>query len=125
MQRKQVLATLGLIVLALSLPFVILHWVAAPDDARISVFQRAVAALSNYAGPWGVVLVRLADFPNAGMRSFNPGLAAAMTFFGAAVIFGALKTRKRTWQTLLFVLWGIFVLAWFSIGLLQIADGLL
>jgi hypothetical protein len=54
-----------------SLPFVFIHIMANPDDAPISPLQHAAAALANFFGPWGVAMVRLVDFPNAGLRSFS------------------------------------------------------
>jgi hypothetical protein len=81
---RKVIIVLGVIALVVSLPFVILHLVAAPDDAPITALQHVVAALANYFDPWGVAIVRLVDFPNAGLRSFNWALAAGLTLVGTA-----------------------------------------
>jgi hypothetical protein len=73
----------------------------------------------------GVAIVRLVDFPNAGLRSFGWGLAAGLTLAGAALLMLGLKIRSRPWQIVVSVLWGLFLSVWFSVGLSQIADGLL
>jgi hypothetical protein len=125
MSTRRVLAVFGVIALAVSLPFVVGHLKAAPDDAPITPLQHVVAALANYFGPWGVVIVRLVDFPNAGLRSFSWALAAGLSLLGAALLILPLKVHDRRWQILLSVLWGLFVVVWFGVGLRQIADGLL
>ena len=125
MSTKRVLALFGVIALAISLPFVVIHLMAAPDDAPITPLQHAAAALANYLGPWGVALVRLVDFPNAGLRSFSWGLAAGLTLLGAALVILPLWTQKRSRQIVLCVLWGMFLVVWFGVGLGQIAAGLL
>jgi hypothetical protein len=125
MSIRKVLAVLGAITLAVSLPFVLLHLLAAPDDAPITPLQHVVAAMANYFGPWGVTIVRLVDFPNAQLRSFSWVLAAGLTLLGAALLVLALKPQKRPRQVLLLVLWGVFLVVWFGVGLGQIADGLL
>ena len=38
-----------------------------------------IAVLANWFGPWGVLVVRIADFPNAGLRSFHLPLALGLT----------------------------------------------
>jgi len=125
MSTRKVLAVFGIIALAVSLPFVALHLMAAPDDARITPLQHVAAALANYFGPWGVAIVRLVEFPNAGLRSFSWTLAAGLTLLGAVLLILPLKIHHRPWQILLSVLWGLFVVVWFGVGLRQIADGLL
>ncbi|MBI2946256.1 MAG: hypothetical protein HYY23_01315 [Verrucomicrobia bacterium] len=125
MSTRKVLAVFGIIALVVSLPFVVLHLRAAPDDAPITPLQHIAAALANYFGPWGVAIVRLVDFPNAGLRSFSWALAAGLTLLGAALLILLLRTQKRPWQILLSVLWGLFLVVWFGVGLRQIADGLL
>jgi uncharacterized membrane protein YphA (DoxX/SURF4 family) len=125
MSTRKVLTVLTVVALVISLPFVIIHLMAAPDDAPITPLQHVVAALANYFGPWGVTIVRLVDFPNAGLRSFNWALAAGLTLLGAALFILPLQIKIRSWQILLSVLWGIFVVVWFGVGLRQIADGLL
>jgi hypothetical protein len=125
MSTKRVLAVFGVIALAVSLPFVVIHLMAAPNDAHITPLQHAAAALANYLGPWGVALVRLVDFPNAGLRSFSWGLAAGLTLLGAALVILPRWTQKRSWQVMLCVLWGMFLVVWFGVGLGQIAAGLL
>ena len=125
MSARKVIIVLGLIVLVVSVPFVILHLVAAPDDAPITPLQHVAAALANYFGPWGVAIVRLVDFPNAGLRSFSWALAAGLTLVGTALFIVPLRTKKRLLQMMLCVLWGLFLVVWFGVGLRQIADGLL
>ena len=125
MSTRRVFAVFGIIALAVSLPFVVLHLMAAPDDAPITPLQHFVAALANYFGPWGVAIVRLVDFPNAGLRSFSWTLAAGLTLLGAVLLVLPLKVHNRPWQILLSVLWGLFLVVWFGVGLRQIADGLL
>lgn len=125
MCNKKVIIIFGLITLIISLPFVIIHIAAAPDDAPISPLQHVVAALANYFGPWGVAIVRLVDFPNAGLRSFSWVLAVGLTLLAAALVTLPLKIQNRSWQILFSVLWGLFVVVWFGVGLTQIASGLL
>lgn len=125
MNTRKVLTILAVIALVIGLPFVILHLAAAPDDTPIKPLQHVVAALANYFGPWGVAIVRLVDFPNAGLRSFSWALAAGLTLLGVVLIVLPLKIRNRRWQILLSVLWGLFVVVWFGVGFTQIAAGLL
>jgi hypothetical protein len=125
MSARRVLILFACIGLVVSLPFVIIHLMAAPDDAPLTPFQRVVAAMGNYFGPWGAAIVRLVDFPNAGLRSFSWALAAGLTGLGAALLILVLRIRKRRWQILLSVVWGLFVVVWFGVGLSQIAAGLL
>ena len=125
MSTRKVLAVFAGIGLIVSLPFVIVHLAAAPDDAPITPLQHVVAALANFFGPWGVAIVRLVDFPNAGLRSFSWTLAVGLTVLGGFLLVLPQAIKDRPWQTLLAVLWGIFVVVWFGAGLVQIADGLL
>ena len=94
MSTRKVLAVFGVIALVVSLPFVVIHLMAAPDDAPITPLQHVVAALANYFGPWGVTIVRLVDFPNAGLRSFSWALAAGLTLLGAALLILPLRTKN-------------------------------
>ncbi len=125
MSNRKVLVIFSLIALVTSLPFVVIHMAAAPDDAPLSPLQHIVAAWANYFGPWGVAIVRLVGFPNAGLRSFSWALAAGLTLLGGALVILPLKLHNRSWQILLSVLWGLFVVVWFGVGLTQIASGLL
>lgn len=125
MSTRKVFAIYGIIALAVSLPFMALHLMAAPDDAPITTLQRVSATVANYFGPWGVAIVRLVRFPNAGLRSFSWPLAVGLTLLGATLLILPLRIRHRRWQVLLAVLWGLFVVIWFGVGLTQIADGLL
>ncbi len=125
MSTRRVLSVFGVIALVVSLPFVVLHMVAAPDDGAIMPLQRVVAALANYFGPWGVTIVRLVDFPNAGLRAFSCTLAVGLTLAGGALLILPLTTKQRSWQIVLSVIWGLFLVVWFGVGLTQIASGLL
>lgn len=125
MSTRNILRLFAILALLIGLPFGLLHLVAAPDDAAITPLQHAGAALANYFGPWGVAVVRLVEFPNAGLRSFSWGLACGLTLLGAALVVLPLTIKKRPWQMLLFVLWGLFLVVWYGVGLTQIADGLL
>jgi hypothetical protein len=125
MNAKKVLVVFGVIALVVSLPFVAIHLMAAPDDAPITPLQHVVAALANYFGPWGVTIVRLVDFPNAGLRSFSWALAAGLTLVGMALLIATLMTKGRALQIVLCAMWGFFLVVWFGVGFIQIADGLL
>jgi hypothetical protein len=46
-----------------------------------------------------------------------------MTLLGTALCLLPLKVHNRPGQLLLSVPWGLFVVAWFGVGLRQIADG--
>ncbi len=49
-----------------------------------------------------------------------------LTLFGIiALVILPLRIHNRSWQILFSVLWGVFVLVWFGLGLTQIASGLL
>jgi hypothetical protein len=113
------------ILATVSLPFTAIHIMARPDDAPISPMQHRVAALANFFGPWGVVIVRIVDFPNAGLRSFNLTLAVAMTLVGAGLVALPFAVRKPFVQYSCISVWFAFVTLWFAVRLRQIADGLL
>ena len=119
------MATYAVIALAISLPFTIIHLIANPDDAPISPLQHVTAAAANYFGPWGVVIVRLVDFPNAGLRSFSWALAIGLTLLGALLVVLGARITKRPVQLALTAIWALFSIFWFGVGLTQIADGLL
>lgn len=125
MSTKKVFALFAVILAVVSMPFVILHLVAAPDDAPITPLQHVAAATANFFGPWGVALVRLVDFPNAGLRSFSWAGAVGLTLVGATLLVLPLAIKARPWQIFLSVLWGLFVVVWFGVGFTQVADGLL
>jgi hypothetical protein len=113
------------VLMTVSLPFTAVHILARPDDAPISPMQHLVAALANFFGPWGVVIVQIVDFPNAGLRSFKLTLAVALTLIGAGLIALPLVVKKNFVQCSCIIVWFVFVTLWFAIGLRQIADGLL
>ena len=115
----------GVILLAVSVPFVFVHSLAAPDDAVITPLQHVVAALANFFGPWGVLIVRCVDFPNAGLRAFSWVSAAGLTLLGALLVALPFWLSRRGWHMLLTVIWALFAVVWFGVGLGQIADGLL
>ncbi len=125
MTTRRLLAVYAITGLAISLPFTILHLAASPDDAPISPLQHVAAAGANFFGPWGVTLVRLVDFPNAGLRSFSWVLALGLTLIGALLVLLATRTREQPGQVALAALWGLFLIVWFVVGLVQIAAGLL
>jgi hypothetical protein len=125
MRNRKYLLLYGVIALVISVPFAVLHLFARPDDAPISPLQHVVAALANYFGPWGVAIVRLVDFPNAGLRSFSWSLAAGLTVLGVLLIVSRTKIQNRPGKITLSLLWTLFVVVWFGVGLTQIADGLL
>ena len=111
--------------LVISLPFTAIHLLAKPDDAPITPLQHVMAAIANFFGPWGVVLVRLVDFPNAGLRSFSWAWAIGLAVIGGLLLALATRNARRPVQLLLTALWAVFVVVWFGVGLTQIADGLL
>jgi hypothetical protein len=125
MSTRRVLAVYAITGLVIGLPFTILHLIARPNDAPITALQHVTAAVANFFGPWGVAIVRLVDFPNAGLRSFSWALAAGLTLLGVVLLVLPLRIRNRRWQILLSVLWGLFVVVWFGVGFTQIAAGLL
>jgi hypothetical protein len=125
MSRKKLLAVYGVSLMIIGLPFTAIHLLARPDDAPITPLQHLVAAIANYFGPWGVAIVRLVDFPNAGLRSFNLALAVLMTFVGAALIVLPSFINQRFIQYSCVVAWSVYLTLWFAVGLRQIADGLL
>lgn len=122
---RRLLITYGVILAVVALPFVIIHLAAKPDDAPISLLQHLVAALANFFGPWGVAIVRVVDFPNAGMRSFSWTLAGGLSLFGTMLVAFPLCVKKSFVQFICILLWLVFLVVWFGVGLMQIADGLL
>ena len=125
MNPKRLPARYAITALMVSLPFTVIHLLARPDDAPISPLQHVAAALANFFGPWGVALVRLVDFPNAGLRSFSWAWAIGLTVIGGLLLALALRIARRPARLLLTALWAVFVVVWFGVGLTQIADGLL
>jgi hypothetical protein len=125
MTTRRLLAAYGISGLVIGLPFTILHLVARPDDAPITPLQHVTGAVANFFGPWGVAIVRLVDFPNAGLRSFSWALALGLTLIGALLVVLAMRITARPIQFMLAVLWVLFLIAWFGVGLTQIAAGLL
>jgi hypothetical protein len=125
MNPRKLLAAYAIIGMVVSLPFTFLHLRANPDDAPITPFQHEFAAGANFLGPWGVVAVRAVNFPNAGLRSFSWTLALGMTSVGGLLVALAFRLKHRLWSFFLIPLWIVFALAWFAVGLRQIADGLL
>lgn len=125
MNKPHVFRVFGLMTLGVSLPFAIIHLRAAPDDAPITLVQRFAAVLANGCGPWGVAMVRLVNFPNAGWRSFSWALAIGLTLAGVGLCLLRLRSRGPVESRLWTVTWGVFLVIWFGVGLAQIADGLL
>lgn len=123
--KEKVSRLLLITTIVLGIPFVVLHLVANPDDAPISMLQHIAAAFANFFGPWGVAIVRLVDFPNAGMRSFNLGIAVGLTLALAAAVYATLQARRRGTQVLAYAGFVLLMLFWLGLGLVQIADGLL
>jgi len=111
--------------LVISLPFTVIHLIARPDDAPITPLQHIMAAFANFFGPWGVAIVRVVDFPNAGLRSFSWALAVALTVIGGLLILVSIRMKHRYVQYLFIALWALFTMVWFTVGLRQIASGLL
>jgi hypothetical protein len=125
MTARRVLAVYAITGLVICLPFTMLHLITRPDDAPITPLQHVTAAVANFFGPWGVAIVRLVDFPNAGLRSFSWLLAFGLTSIGALLVVLAMRITKRLIQFVLAVLWGLFSIVWFGVGFAQIAAGLL
>jgi hypothetical protein len=125
MTRKKLLVLFGIILMIISVPFTVIHLLANPDDAPITPIPHMVAALANFLGPWGVAIVRCVDFPNAGMRSFSWMLAIVLTMCAVLLIGLALCAKRRAVQYLSVIVWAVFLVLWFGVGLRQIAHGLL
>ena len=125
MTTRKLLASCAITGLVISLPFTILHLIARPDDAPITPLQHIAAAFANFFGPWGVAIVRVVDFPNAGLRSFSWALAVALTVIGALLVLLSMRMRNRYLQYLFIAFWALFTMVWFAVGLRQIASGLL
>ena len=125
MTTRRLLAAYGVIAFVISLPFTIVHLIARPDDAPITTLQHFTAAAANFLGPWGVTIVRLVDFPNAGLRAFSWTLAFGLTLVGGVLVVMAARITNRPCQHVLTGLWVVFSIVWFGLGLTQIASGLL
>jgi len=125
MTGRKLLTAYVIIGLLISLPFTFGHLIAWPDDAPITAIQHIAAALANFFGPWGVAIVRLVDFPNAGLRSFSWVLAIGLTLIGGLLIVLARRITRHLMQLLLIAFWTLFLMVWFLVGVRQIADGLL
>ena len=98
---------------------------ARPDDAPITPLQHITAAFANFFGPWGVAIVRVVDFPNAGLRSFSWALAVGLTVLGGLLILLSVRMKNRYLQYVFMTFWALFTVVWFAVGLRQIASGLL
>jgi hypothetical protein len=122
---RKLLTGYTIFALAIGLPFAIIHLIARPDDAPITPLQHVTAAFANFFGPWGVAIVRVVDFPNAGLRSFSWVLAVGLTLIGGFLIVLGIRTKGRYLQYLLMGFWALFTVVWYGVGLRQIADGLL
>ncbi|MGI6454235.1 MAG: hypothetical protein ACOX5R_01270 [bacterium] len=57
MSRKRMISIYVIILIIISLPFSIIPMLANPDDAPVTPIQHAAAALANFFGPWGVIIV--------------------------------------------------------------------
>ena len=125
MGAKKALKLYAIALLVVSLPFTVIHLVARPDDAPITPAQYIAAAVANFFGPWGVAIVRLVDFPNAGMRMFSWTWAIGLTLLGALLVAVPVVVKNRFLQYAALIPWTAFLIVWFGIGLLQIASGLL
>ena len=125
MTTRKLLARHAITGLVISLPFTIIHLIARPDDAPITPLQHMTAAFANFFGPWGVAIVRVVDFPNAGLRSFSWALAVGLTVLGGLLILLSVRMEKRYVQYVFIALWALFMVVWFAVGLRQIASGLL
>ena len=125
MTTRKLLARHAIAGLVISLPFTIIHLIARPDDAPITPLQHITAAFANFFGPWGVAIVRVVDFPNAGLRSFSWALAVGLTVLGGSLILLSLRMKNRYLQYVFIAFWALFTLVWFAVGLRQIASGLL
>lgn len=125
MTTRRLRATCAIIAVVISLPFTFIHLTANPDDAPITPVQHVTAAAANYFGPWGVAIVRLVDFPNAGLRSFSWAWSIGLTLVGALLLVLGTWITNRPGQLALAVVWALFSIVWFGVGLSQIADGLL
>ena len=125
MTTRKLLTRHAIAGLVISLPFTIIHLIARPDDAPITPLQHITAAFANFFGPWGVAIVRVVDFPNAGLRSFSWALAVGLTVLGGSLILLSLRMKNRYLQYVFIAFWALFTLVWFAVGLRQIASGLL
>ncbi len=125
MTTRRMLLIYSIAALVVALPFTVVHLIARPDDASITPLQHAAAAVANFFGPWGGAIVRLVDFPNAGMRSFSWVLAVGLTLLGALLVILATRTTRWPVQFALASVWTVFAIVWFAVGLGQIASGLL
>jgi len=121
MSNQKLILAFALILLVISMPFTFIHLKANPNDASITFIQHLVAAMANFLGPWGVVLVRLVDFPNAGLQSFSWVLAGSLTLLGIFLvgipIYLNTQIKKRSVQYLFLVFWFFFLIVWFGVGL--------
>ncbi len=70
--HKKRIVVHGVILLVVSLPFAVIHLLAQPGDAPITPVQHVVAALANFFGPWGVVIVRGGDLSCRTASSHRP-----------------------------------------------------
>lgn len=123
--QKALACRFGIAACVVAFPFLCIHLVANPNDAPISFFQHFMAALANFFGPWGIFITHLVDFPNAGLRSFSLATALFLTALGVLLVWLGARTGSKRLQNILTGCWTIFLVAWFVVGFLQIADGLL
>ena len=119
-----------LVWLVLGLLFSVLHLRAiglrdTPEQAPISALQGIVAATSNFLGPWAGHLVRVVDFPNAGLRNFRWSLAALMTLAAFTLVAVGTQTAHRGMRVAAMFLFTTLMVFWYAYGFFLIAAGLL
>ena len=98
--------------------------IALADDG-ITWVHGIAATLANLFGPWAAAIVRLVDFPNAGLRSFSLPMALGFTAALIGFLVLSFRTRRDALRWTCLVLFLPIVASWFFLGLLGIADGLL
>ena len=96
-----------------------------PGQQPITGAQGLTAAVANTLGPWAGHVVRVVDFPNAGLRSFMLFPALTLTALVVVLVAVGLRSRQTVCQRICLALFAALMLVWYGYGFLLIADGLL
>ncbi len=94
-----------------------------PEGPAISVTQGFAAAGANMLGPWSGHIVRVVNFPNAGLRSFSMLGALGLTVTFVILIGAGYVLRQRPARWTVFSLFLLLMPVWYGYGFYLIADG--
>jgi len=124
------LGTFTIMWLTVAFPVAMIHLFAigfrdTADSPAISTSQALAAVASNPLGPWAGHAVRVVQFPNAGLRLFNPTHALGLTAVFVMLVFAGVYANNRAIRWTIVALFAVFLPVWYGYGFILIADGML